>query len=232
MLQGIRYQLVDNETRGNCIIHTQINFFSQNMYVDFLRIHGIGMADTINHLTDITTKINPGKVTGWMQFAGMKERVTLSLEGDFHRDIRGARIHFTGDAYEIDPPENAQGFMEGFASEQKGRVGDITAGLPPQDYVKYPYIEWYSEENGRVVIELEQVQVEVIGRPIPTCESDPISREQQNCNMAKFLGGLAAELNLPKERAICVGGSSVVAANKRAANNKIRGMKLQTIRLY
>ena len=97
----------------------------------------------------------PGKVTGWMRFAGMKETVTLSLEGDFHRDIRGAKIRFTRDAYETDPPQDAAGHMEGFASEQTGRVGDITAGLPPQDYVKYPYIEWYSNENGRVVIELE-----------------------------------------------------------------------------
>ena len=33
-----------------------------------------------------------GRVTGWMQFAGMKEKVTLLLKGDFHRDIRGAKI--------------------------------------------------------------------------------------------------------------------------------------------
>ena len=26
-----------------------------------------------------------GKVTGWMEFAGMKEKVTFNLGGDFHR---------------------------------------------------------------------------------------------------------------------------------------------------
>ena len=31
----------------------------------------------------------PGKVTGWMRFAGTKDRVTLDLEGDFHRINRG-----------------------------------------------------------------------------------------------------------------------------------------------
>jgi hypothetical protein len=46
--------------------------------------------------------------------------------------------------------------------------------------------------------------------------------------MAEFLGGLAAEFNIPSERAICVGSETVVKANKRAANNKIRGMKLLT----
>ena len=41
-----------------------------------------------------------GNVTGWMTFAGLNEKVTFDLEGNFHRDIRGAKIHFTGDAYE------------------------------------------------------------------------------------------------------------------------------------
>jgi hypothetical protein len=169
-----------------------------------------------------------GKVTGWMQFAGMKERMTLDLKGDFHRDIRGAKIHFTGDASETDPPADAQSAMEDLALQQIGQVGDITAGLPPVDYVNYPYIEWYSDENGRVLIELEPVQVEVIGTPIPACESDPISREQQNRNMAEFLGDVAADVNLPEEQAVCISGDSVIVADKRAANKKVRGMKLLT----
>jgi hypothetical protein len=171
---------------------------------------------------------HPGKVTGWMRFAGIKDKVTFDLEGNFHRDIRGAKIHFTGDAYEDQVDLDPGDYFDGFAQHQTGEVGDMTAGLPPQDYVNYPYIEWYSEQNGRVVIELQHAQVEVIGTPIPACESDPISRQQQNLNMAKFLGGLAAELNLPEERAICVGANTVVTADKRAANNRIRGMKLLT----
>jgi len=31
-------------------------------------------------------------------------------------------------------------------------------------YVDYPYIEWYSEENGRVVLELDPLQVEVLNK--------------------------------------------------------------------
>jgi len=171
---------------------------------------------------------HPGKVTGWMRFAGMKDKVTFDLEGDFHRDIRGAKIYFIGDASETDSSEEATGYMESFAQHQTGKAGDVTAGLPPQDYVKYPYIEWYSEQNGRVVIELEPFQIEVIGTPIPAIESDPVSRQQQNRNMAAFLGGLAGELNLPKERAVCVDGDTVVTADKRSANNQIRGMELLT----
>ena len=137
----------------------------------------------------------PRKVTGWMRFAGLKGQVTFNLKGDFHRDIRGARIRLKGNATH-DIPE-AKGYMDGLSLEQTGDAGDITAGLPPQDYSTYPYLEWYSEENGRVVLELEPEQVEVIGRPIPVCESDPISRNRQAQHMAKFLTELSREANVP-----------------------------------
>ena len=96
--------------------------------------------------------------------------------------------------------------MESFSTVQTGNVGDMTAGKQPQDYVDYPYFEWYSEENGRVVLEFEPDQVELLSTPIPACESDPVSREQQNNNMAEFLAGLAQDLSIPAENAICFTG--------------------------
>lgn len=133
---------------------------------------------------------NPGKVIGWMSFAGMDEKVIFDLQGNFHRDIRGAKIHLTGDGQVSD--QEASQYMASFSPQQTGETGDITAGLPPADYVSgYCYVEWYSNENGRVVIELSQDQVRVIGRPIPACESDPISREEQARKMAGFLVGLS-----------------------------------------
>jgi hypothetical protein len=138
---------------------------------------------------------SPGKVTGWMRFAGMETKVTFDLDGNFHRDIRGAKIHLKGEGDENDP--KAPAYMAGFSPLQTGKVGDITAGLPPQEYTKYPYLEWYAEENGRVVIELSLDQVQVIGRPIPACESDPISREEQQRNMAEFLAGLCQAAGIP-----------------------------------
>jgi len=170
-----------------------------------------------------------GKVTGWMQFAGMKDKVTFDLQGDFHRDIRGAKIRFSGDAAETEPPADAEQYMDGFASHQTGKAGDMTAGLPPADYVAgYCYLEWYGEENGRVVIELEPTQVQVIGTPIPARESYPISREQQRRNMAQFLGSVATEVNLPPEHVVCIGGDTAVTADRRAADDRVRGMKLLT----
>ena len=171
---------------------------------------------------------HPGKVTGWMTFAGIREKVTFDLKGDFHRDIRGAKIRFRGDAYETGVPADAEQYMEGFAAHQEGHVGDITAGLPPADYVAYPYFEWYGEENGRALVELEPAQVEVIGTPIPACESEPISRKQQQRNMAEFLADVAAEMNLPQGRVICISGGTVIQTDKRANTDRVRGMKLLT----
>jgi hypothetical protein len=127
-----------------------------------------------------------GKVTGWLSFSGMEEKVLLDLEGDFHRDIRGTVVRFHNDhAAEEDP-----GYMEGFGTVQTGQVGDMTAGLEPVDYVGYPYFEWYSE-NGRVVLELEPDQIEVIGTPRPWKEEKPISRAEQATNLAGFMADLA-----------------------------------------
>ncbi|MDI6451751.1 DUF2958 domain-containing protein [Anaerobaca lacustris] len=168
-----------------------------------------------------------GKVTGWMRFAGMNDKVMFDLQGDFHRDIRGAKIRFTGDAAETDPSADAEEYMKGFALHHIGKVGDMTAGLPPADYVAgYCYLEWYGEENGRVVIELEPTQVEVIGTPIPARESYPASRDTQKRNMAEFLDDIAAETNLPAERVVCIGGDTAVTAVRRMANDRVRGMKL------
>jgi hypothetical protein len=106
-----------------------------------------------------------GVVTGWIRLAGMKDTIVLSLRGNFHRDIQGAKIRFTGDGKDDDA--HAVAYVQGFSPEQNGKVGEITAGLPPYDFGGRPYIEWYSEENGRVVIEPESGQVEVIGEPLP-----------------------------------------------------------------
>lgn len=84
--------------------------------------------------------------------------------------------------------------MKGFSKKQTGKVGDITAGLPPQDYVSYPYIEWYSEDNGRVVIELPNENVRVIGKPIPAEQCEPVSRQQQTENISEFLAVIAHQL--------------------------------------
>lgn len=133
-----------------------------------------------------------GKVTGWLKFAGLVDRVTFDLHGNFHRDIRGTAIQLKGTSEA--PVNDAERYMKGLALRQTGEVGDITAGLPPQDYVDYPYIEWYSAENGRVVLELEHSQVNVIGQPVPVIESDPIDRRSEDQKLRQFMVSMVSEL--------------------------------------
>jgi len=169
-----------------------------------------------------------GKVTGWMLFAGMNQKVVFDLEGNFHRDIRGAKVRLRGDG-ESANIEEAQNYMQDFSNLQKGNVGDMTAGLHPCDYgaLGHAYIEWYSDDNGRVVIEFDTDQVELLTQPIPACESDPISRKEQAENMAGFLCGIANSLDIPQQRAISTGNTvAVERAKKVVANDSIRGMKL------
>ncbi len=134
----------------------------------------------------------PGKVTGWLSFVGLPERVTLSLDGDFHRDIRGTVIRLSNPK----PTNRSPGYMEGFSLVQAGVAGDITAGRPPQDYASYPYVEWYAD-NGRVVIELEHSQVEVLGEPLPWENEQPVSRVEQRQNFLQFIASVAGSVAEP-----------------------------------
>lgn len=174
----------------------------------------------------------PGEVSGWIKFVGMKEVVKIELAGNFHRDIRGAKIRF----HNPNPSEASQGgpdqgnspgsYMDGFSPIQTGKVGDITAGLPPADYLRRPYVEWYSHQNGRVVLEMSPEQVEVIGKPIPAIESDPISREEQAANMASFLAGLARDFNIPAKKMFC----AVATPQRNAAPTRRHKLLTQEIR--
>ena len=167
------------------------------------------------------------KVTGWMKFAGMKEKVIFALEGNFHRDIRGAKIRLRGDGESADNVI-AEKYMEGFSTLQKGNVGDITGGFEPADYVKGSvYVEWYGADNGRCVLELDQEQIELLTQSVPAIESDPISRKEQAENMGQFLNNLASEVGIPQTHAIATGNTvAVERAKKVIANDNIRGMKL------
>jgi hypothetical protein len=83
-------------------------------------------------------------------------------------------------------------------------VGDITAGLPPRDYVNYPYVEWYGRENGRVVLELGPDEVEVIGQPIPWQQSEPVDSEKTNELLTNYLAGVVNALQDPGGKPVAV----------------------------
>jgi hypothetical protein len=98
-----------------------------------------------------------GKVTGWLEFRGIG-RVEMDLRGDFHADIAGCVIALKG-------RNSGDDDFQYFNKVQKGEVGDITAGLPPQPYTPYPYIEWHNEFGWRVVLELSPGDVTIVSGP-------------------------------------------------------------------
>jgi hypothetical protein len=68
----------------------------------------------------------PGIIVGWLRFAGVDDKVSLELEGDFMSDIRGKRLTLSG-RYE-GSSRVAWKEMRGFRADQLGRAGWITAG--------------------------------------------------------------------------------------------------------
>jgi len=118
-----------------------------------------------------------GRVTGRLWFAGRAEPVELDLRGDAWRDLAGRRLVFTHDRPKTGLPAS-------FAARQTGVVGDLTASrkvkvpeIPLEQIGGYAaakkpfpwhwgnalYLEWFSEANGRVVIESAAYRLTVAG---------------------------------------------------------------------
>ena len=107
----------------------------------------------------------PGKVTGLIWLKGLNKPLELKLAGNCYRDLAGARLVFEN-------PHPEEGDYTGLDIFQHGLVGDITAskkvkilvdpGVPTDTFTPsgLPYVmgnclylEWFSETNGRVLIE-------------------------------------------------------------------------------
>ncbi len=99
-----------------------------------------------------------GCVTGEIWLAGRTEPIQLDLQGYPHRDMAGCLISFTNPSAVLHEDAHV---LDG---EQKGMAGDMTAARKVRDVdpenpkalgplINALYIEWFSERNGRVVIE-------------------------------------------------------------------------------
>jgi hypothetical protein len=142
-----------------------------------------------------------GRVTGRIWFAGRDAPVELVLTGNCWRDLAGRRLEFIN-------PEPKPGVTKGFATKQEGAAGDITASrkvkVPdiPLDQIgeyyaqKKPfpwhwgnslYLEWFSERNGRVVIESVGYELKIVGES--AWEMSPDEEEtQRHANSAALTG--------------------------------------------
>jgi hypothetical protein len=113
-----------------------------------------------------------GLVTGEVWLAGRTEPLRLLLEGNGWNDLAGCLLTITHPDPKPDP-------LDGLAFEQCGVCGDMTASrkvkIPTVDIsawleerpgIPFPfrlansvYLEWFSERNGRVVIEAHDFEV-------------------------------------------------------------------------
>ena len=78
---------------------------------------------------------------------------------------------------------------KGYADRYREYIGAKDLFYP---YVDYPYIEWYSE-NGRVVLELDPSQVEIVGGSTPEKKS-PEELAEDERKRAKAMAGFLADV--------------------------------------
>lgn len=117
-----------------------------------------------------------GVVHGTLWLMGVAEPVKIQLTGNAHRDLAGCVIKFRNTKTPLPMRTDAT-----FAPEQRGRIGDLTASRkvrvfdvpnheaftmidrgekPPEHLANCLYLEWFSEQNGRVVIESTDYELE------------------------------------------------------------------------
>lgn len=117
-----------------------------------------------------------GQTIGRIWLAGRDEHLTLELVGDCWRDLAGTRLTFQNPS-----PVAGEDSAE-IETHQKGIIGDMTAsrkarvpivgdremhdihqggGEIPCEWKNVLYLEWFSEINGRVVIETTDFKLDV-----------------------------------------------------------------------
>lgn len=138
-----------------------------------------------------------GRVTGRIWLCGREDPIDLELEGNCHEDIAGCSLKFTNpDPCIADEHTELNGY-------QSGRAGDITASRkvrvfdvpleeafemkergekPPEHKSNCLYLEWYSQMNGRVVIESPDYEIEVSEHAWNLTAEEKRGVDQQNAD--------------------------------------------------
>src|SRR5512144_1891106 len=150
-------------------------------------------------------------VRGRIWLIGVNKPILLDLTGNCWRDLAGCRMTFSNPQPTLPADENYQ-----VAPAQIGTAGDITAsrkvrvfdvpldealtilkkgGTPPEHMANSIYIEWFSEANGRVVIESADYAVQV-SKPAWTLspEDEKAQAESTKQAMLDWLDRLDEEL--------------------------------------
>lgn len=159
-------------------------------------------------------------VRGQLWLAGQAEPVRLELTGNAAPDLAGCLLTFENPGEKI--PLRPDGHM---ASLQRGTIGDLTAsrkvrvlempvaeayerkkkGLPvPEHMANSLYLEWFSDFNGRVVIESADYKVTISPPAWRLSSEEEAQRQEQVAQgfsgfMQKLSDALAAQKHQPPE---------------------------------
>jgi hypothetical protein len=154
-----------------------------------------------------------GSVTGTIWLLGREQPMTLDLDGDAWPDLAGCKLTF-----ENPNPIPQPQYDEGLSMSQTGSVGDITASqklkkllVPEEVWMKaleerrfheVPwvlsnslYLEWFSDRNGRVVIQTTDYVLNVSERQWELDEDEQAAQQAINEeNMRAFMEDAARAL--------------------------------------
>lgn len=148
----------------------------------------------------------PGWTIGWVRLRGRAEPLRLKLAGNCHPDLAGWKFRII----RTDPVPDWTDDLDytGIATDQSGTVGDVTADQilqhyecspeefvrrlhegdrPPTTLRKALYLEWFSNRNGRIVIQSTRLAVERIGeRAFELIEEQWAEQAKQNQEETSF----------------------------------------------
>ena len=149
-----------------------------------------------------------GIVRGQIWIEGRAEPVVLELKGNAWPDLAGCRLTFTNPQKRV-----PHAHLDSLHPLQRGSIGDLTASRkvrvfdvplpdaldmihrkekPPEHMANCLYLEWFSEANGRVVIESADYELTISAPEWRlTPEEDAARAKQADTGMADFMGKLS-----------------------------------------
>jgi hypothetical protein len=148
-----------------------------------------------------------GIVRGKIWLEGLPEPLTLDLEGNAHPDLAGCLLTFTNPGERFAHPH-----LDLLTREQCGVAGDLTASRkarvfdvpveeayamskrkekPPEHLANSLYLEWFSETNGRVVVESADYELAISA---PQWQLTSEENEQRARDVAGAMNNFMARL--------------------------------------
>jgi len=139
-----------------------------------------------------------GIVRGKIWLEGQPEPIALHLRGNAHPDLAGCFLTFVNPCPRLPHPH-----QDALNRTQRGVAGDLTAAHKVRVSENSPnmanavYLEWFSETNGRVVIESADYELSISS---PEWHLTPEENEQRAHDVAEAMADFSRKLTEAIER--------------------------------